>query len=106
MPDGAEPITACLFSMLDGADISNAFGRIKDIVSALAAAHSLVGSEAWTIQPMLDHLRLRLGETNYAFLNALAEAVILGRPIPRLDDFPQWRDAVALSEGHDIFGRT
>jgi WD40 repeat protein len=94
----------CLFSMLDGVDISNAFGRIKSALSVLAA-HSGFWPQPWTIKPMLDHLRLRLGETNHAFLKALLEAVIHGRAIPLLDEFPQWRDAAAPSDGDDMLGR-
>jgi len=37
---------------------------------------------------VLDHLRSRLGETNYQFLKALAEALSDAKSIPHLDEFP------------------
>ena len=43
---------------------------------------------------MLDHLGPRLGETNYQFLKALADAISDANAMPRLDEFPQWRNAV------------
>jgi hypothetical protein len=38
---------------------------------------------------MLDHLRPRLGEVNYEFLKALANALSDSSAMPRLDGFPQ-----------------
>jgi len=49
----------------------------------------------WTIQPLLDHLRSRLDETNYQFLKALAEALNDAEAMPHLDEYPLWRDAPA-----------
>jgi hypothetical protein len=52
----------------------------------------------WTIRPMLDHLRSRLGETNYNFLKALAAALSDAEGMTHLDDFPQWRGEAITSE--------
>jgi hypothetical protein len=46
---------------------------------------------------MLDRLRPRLGETNYQFLEALAEALSDSRAMPRLEEFPEWRNAAVLT---------
>jgi proteasome accessory factor A len=82
----------CVFAMLDGADLNEA--GIAAIVARIRAA--LCESAAhldWTILPMLDHLRPRLGDTNYTFLKALAEALSDASALPDLDEFPQWRNA-------------
>jgi hypothetical protein len=39
---------------------------------------------------MLDHLRPRLGETNYEFLKVLADALSDESAMPSLRGFPQW----------------
>jgi len=82
----------CVFAMFDGAEISNLVGQISQ---ALRAPDPHLD---WIIQPMLDHLRPRLGETNFEFLSALAKALSDVRAMPRLDAFPSWRDAVILGE--------
>ena len=64
-------------------------GQIKAALRA-PAAHL-----EWTIQPLLDHLRSRLDETNYQFLKALAEALNDAEAMPHLDEYPLWRDAPA-----------
>jgi proteasome accessory factor A len=81
----------CVFTMLDEADSSLVVGQIK---AALRAPDAHLD---WTILPMLDHLRPRLGETNHQFLKALSEALSDATAMPRLDDFPQWHDAVAAA---------
>jgi hypothetical protein len=51
----------------------------------------------WTIQPMLDHLRSQLGETNFQFLKALAEALSNAKAMPLLDQFSQWRNSATAT---------
>jgi len=81
----------CVFTMLDGADITPVVGQIKAALRAPAAHLD------WTIQPMLDHVRSRLNETNYQFLKALSEALSDAEAMPRLDEFPQWQEATAAT---------
>jgi len=75
-----------VFAMLDGAGINPIVARIR---AALAESGAHLD---WTIRPMLDHLRPRLGETNYEFMRALADALSDASALPDLDEFPQWRD--------------
>jgi predicted Zn-dependent protease len=82
----------CVLKMLDAEDTAAIVGQIK---AALRAPDAHL---EWAIQPVLDHLRPRLGETNYQFLTALARALSSATAIPHLDEFPQWRDAAATSE--------
>lgn len=82
----------CVFVLFDGADIADKIGQIK------AALYGPDAHLDWTIQPVLDHLRPRLGETNYEFLKALAEALSCASAMPHLETFTQWRDAPILSE--------
>jgi hypothetical protein len=78
-----------VFAMLDGAELNGA--EIAAIVARIRAALSEPAAHLdWTILPMLDHLRPRLGEANYQFLRALAEA------LPDLDEFPLWRNAAPV----------
>jgi hypothetical protein len=79
----------CVFSMFDAADTTAIVGEIK---AALLKPDAYL---EWTIQPMLDRLRSQLGETNYQFLKALAEALNDAKAMPQLDEFAQWRDATA-----------
>ena len=81
----------CVFTMLDAADTTTIVRQIK---AALGAPDAHL---EWTIQPMLDHLRSRLGETNYQFLKALAEALSDAKAMPHLDEFPLWRNAAATT---------
>jgi hypothetical protein len=81
----------CVFTMLDAADITTKVGQIKAALRAPGAHLD------WTIQPMLDHLHSRFGETNHQFLKALAEALSDPNAMPYLDEFPQWRNAAAAS---------
>jgi hypothetical protein len=81
----------CVFTILDAADTSTIVGQIK------AALRSPDAHLDWAIQPMLDHLRSRLGETNYQFLKALAEALSHANAMPHLDELPQWRNAMAAT---------
>jgi hypothetical protein len=75
-----------LFAILDGADCASVAAQMK------AALRETSAHSEWTIQPMLDYLRPRLGESNFHFLKALAEALSSARAIPRIDEFPQWSD--------------
>jgi proteasome accessory factor A len=80
-----------VFAMLDGAAMNGA--EISAIVARIRAALSAPAAHLdWTILPMLDHLRPRLGETNYPFLKALADALSDSSALPELDEFPQWRN--------------
>lgn len=81
----------CLFAMLDGAEFSAVVGQIKSVLRRSAA------QSEWTVRPMLDHLQARLGEPNYSFLRALADALSNPSAAPRLNDFPQWVDAPAVT---------
>jgi len=83
----------CVFAMFDGANITPIVGRIK---TALRQPDPHLD---WTIQPMLDHLRPRLGETNHEFLQALAEALSDTAALPCMNEFPQWCDAEAARAG-------
>jgi hypothetical protein len=82
----------CVFSMLDGAGIDTLVGQIR------VALRAPCPHMDWTIRPMLDHLRSRLGETNYNFLKALAAALSDAEGMTHLDDFPQWRGEAITSE--------
>ena len=77
----------CVFKMLDTDDTAAIVGQIK------AALRSPDAHLEWTIQPLVDHLQSRLGETNYQFLTALARALSGANAMPQLDEFPQWRNA-------------
>jgi hypothetical protein len=79
----------CIFAMFDGAPITPIVGKIKGALNGPGAHLD------WTILPMLNHLRSRLGETNFEFLEALAGALCLSTGMPRLNDFQQWREAAA-----------
>jgi proteasome accessory factor A len=80
-----------VYAIFDGVDFTALVARIRTALDAPGSHND------WTIVPMIDHLRSRLGETNYLFLKALAEALSDDRAMPRLDGFPQWRDAVAVA---------
>jgi hypothetical protein len=77
----------CLFAMLDGAEFSAMLGQVKSVLHRFGA-HS-----EWTVRPMLDHLRPRLGEPNYTLLRALADGLSNPGAMSRLNEFPQWVDA-------------
>jgi proteasome accessory factor A len=74
-----------VFAMLDGASFAGAIRQLRAGVSE-PGHHS-----DWTIQPMLDHLRPRLGDENFAFLSALGKALSSGAAGVRLDEFPEWQ---------------
>jgi hypothetical protein len=78
----------CVFAMFDGADLAAIIAQLKPIVSE-PSAHL-----EWTIMPMLDHLRPRLGEANFEFLVVLAEVLSDSDPVSRLEDYLQWQSAV------------
>jgi tetratricopeptide (TPR) repeat protein len=81
----------CVFATLDAGDTAAIIGQIK------AALRSLDAHLEWTIQPLLDHLRPQLGETNHQFLKAIAEALNDTKAMPHLDEFPQWHNAAAAT---------
>jgi Tfp pilus assembly protein PilF len=81
----------CVFSILDANEIAAIVGQIKTALQ-VPAAHL-----EWAIQPVLDHLRQQLGETNYQFLKAMAEALNDAKAMPRLDEFPQWHNAAGAT---------
>jgi hypothetical protein len=74
-----------LFAMFDGTGIDAILGQIRD---ALRVPGAHLG---WTIEPMLDRLRTRLGEPNYQFLKALGEALSDADVVPHLGEFSQWQ---------------
>jgi hypothetical protein len=75
----------CIFAMLDGIGVANIVGVLR---SALSEHFSTM---EWTIHPMLESLRSRLGETNYKFLTALAKVLSGTELTSTLDRYPQWR---------------
>ncbi len=76
-----------VFTILDGVDSAAVHRQMRDALRA-GGAHS-----DWIIQPMLDHLRPRLGESSFEFMTALARALSSYEAMSRLDEFPQWRTA-------------
>ncbi|MGA7343107.1 MAG: proteasome accessory factor PafA2 family protein, partial [Terracidiphilus sp.] len=78
----------CVFAMFDGLDITSLVAQID------AALREPDPHMDWIVQPMIDHLRLRLGETNFQLLTALGKALSDASAMPGLDEFPQWRNAV------------
>ncbi|MGA3372081.1 MAG: proteasome accessory factor PafA2 family protein [Terracidiphilus sp.] len=85
-----------VFAMLDGAELTGP--EIAAVVARIRAALSEPAAHLdWTILPMLDHLRPRLGEANYTLLKVLAEALSDASALPNLDDFPVWRNAALLA---------
>ena len=79
----------CLFAMLDGADFSVYVRQLKNLLQG-SYAHS-----DWGIRPMLQHLRTRLGRSNYRFICALADALNSRDRLANLDRFAHWRDVAA-----------
>jgi len=79
----------CAFAMLDGIDLANIVGLLR---SALSEHFSTMD---WTVHPMLESLRSRLGETNYEFLSALAKVLSGTEQASTLDRYPQWRSRAA-----------
>ena len=76
-----------LFTILDGADGAAAIGEVKSALRTRGACSE------WTIQPMLDHLRPRLGEESFRFITALAAALCDASAIARMEGYPQWSSA-------------
>ena len=74
-----------IFAILDGGRTAAIARRMK------AALHNPGSSSTWTIQPMIDYLRARLGNENFNFLTALAAALSGERNMERLEEFAQWR---------------
>jgi proteasome accessory factor A len=77
----------CIFAIFDRADITPIVRQIREALSA-SSAHL-----DWTIRPMIDPLRPRLGEANYLFLKALSEALSDESALPNLEEFVEWRSA-------------
>jgi hypothetical protein len=77
----------CIFAIFDRAEITPIVRQIREALSA-SSAHL-----DWTIRPMIDPLRQRLGEANYLFLKALSEALSDERALPGLEEFVEWRCA-------------
>lgn len=77
-----------VFAVLDGGDCSDPLAEIKAVLVQGRNAH-----ESWTIGPMLEHLRPRLGEENFVFLEALAAGLSDSANLGGLEEFSQWRDA-------------
>ena len=77
----------CVFAVLNGTEFASITGQIKTLLNT-HGAHS-----SWTIRPVLDHLRSRLGRSNHRFLSALAAALSDPGKLRALEQFPQWREA-------------
>ena len=78
-----------LFAMLDGTDCTEIARRMR--VALLEPCAFM----EWTIQPMLDHLLPRVGESNFRFLKALARALSFPGNRASLDEFPEWQCHIA-----------
>jgi hypothetical protein len=76
-----------IFTILDGVDCAAVHREIRNALRARGAYSD------WIIQPVLDHLRPRLGEPNFEFLTALAKALSNSEAMSCLDEFSQWRTA-------------
>jgi len=74
-----------LFSILDGIENATVAGQMR------AALLEPGSNMEWTIQPMLDYLRPRLGESHFKFFKALAKALSYSDTAAELDQFPQWQ---------------
>jgi len=74
-----------MFAILDGGRTAAVARRMK------AALRNPCASSEWTIQPMIDFLRPRLGDENFRFLTALAAALCNERAMAGLEEFSQWR---------------
>lgn len=74
-----------IFAIFDGVDGIPLVQLMKDKLLERGAHLD------WTICPMLDHLRGRLGEANYKFLRALADGLCDASAMPRLNRFSRWR---------------
>jgi proteasome accessory factor A len=77
----------CIFAIFDRAEITPIVRQIREVLSA-SSAHL-----DWTIRPMIDPLRPRLGEANYLFLKALSEVLSDESALPGLEEFVAWRSA-------------
>ena len=81
-----------MFSVLDGVENAAVVGEMREALLEPGA------NSEWTIQPMLDYLRPRLGESNFRFLKALARALSYPGATANLATFPQWRGEAVASE--------
>jgi hypothetical protein len=79
----------CIFALFDTADSAPIVGQIKGTLNRPGAHLD------WAVLPILNHLRPQLGRTNFQFMRALAAALSDASALPRLEDFPLWRNAAA-----------
>ena len=82
----------CLFAIFDGTEINS---LVEEIRSELREPGAQLD---WTILPMLNYLRSRLGEANFNFLSALAEVLSGAEATSCLDEFPQWRSEALAAD--------
>jgi tetratricopeptide (TPR) repeat protein len=68
----------------------NIIGQLKTV---LQNKDALV---EWTMQPVLDHLKPKLSESQHAFLSALVDAMSFQDNVGKLDEFPEWRNSKAI----------
>jgi hypothetical protein len=81
-----------ILALLDGAPLAAdplrlLLGRLKTVLQQ-PEAH-----EDWNMAPVLEHLKPRLSEDAYGFLNALVAALSERAHLPALEAFPAWREA-------------
>jgi len=76
-----------LFDFLDGNMPIQQFAKLKLLLKSESAFVE------WKIQPVLDHLKTRLSQYSFDFLQALATALGDQKKLSNLDRFPEWRDA-------------
>lgn len=75
-------------SFLNNNSIENNFGQLKAVLKNEDAFMD------WTMQPVLDHIKPKLTEQQYALLSALIDAMSDKQNIKKLNDFAAWRDAI------------
>jgi hypothetical protein len=80
-----------VFAVLDGIDSAAVGRRMREALLEPGA------NMEWTIEPMLDYLRPRLGESNFNFFMALAKALSYSDAAASLDEFPQWSGQAVTS---------
>ncbi len=73
-------------------------GRVENIHLILGRLKALLGAEhphmAWTMNPVLDHLKPKLTDDGYALLAALAATLTDRQHLPELEEYSMWRNAV------------
>jgi tetratricopeptide (TPR) repeat protein len=87
-----------LFAMLECAPCALANSESAFHLRRLKAAvqDQNVYSE-WAMQPVLDHLELKLAEADYALLAALVAALSDRAKLPELEELESWREATPLA---------